>query len=126
MFLILAITSLFQKPIELLSLNGSSGSSGFIILPVKMQFIVLVTLYYVTTFLKKHQKSKNIYPQPFRPWPAAVSACKVHAQWKKKKEDSNEASQFLHSKTWPILINIMTYFEGLIGEIEAMLTTIKK
>ena len=45
---------------------------------------------------------------------------------KKKKEDSNEASQFLHSKTWPILINSMTHFEGLIGEIEAMLTTIRK
>ena len=39
------ITSIFQKPIEFLSLNGSSGSLGYVILPVKIQFIVWLVLF---------------------------------------------------------------------------------
>ena len=62
MFLFLMITSLFQKPIEILSLNGSSGSLAYVILPVKMQFIVWPVFYLVTSFLKKHQESKIFIP----------------------------------------------------------------
>ena len=72
MFLFLMITSLFNKPIEVLNLNGSSGSLGYVILPVKIQFIVWLVFYLVTSFLKRHQESKNVYSQPFRHWPAAV------------------------------------------------------
>ena len=56
------ITSLFQKPIEILSLNGSSGSLGYVILPVKMQFIVWLVFYLATSFLKRHQESKIFIP----------------------------------------------------------------
>ena len=64
------ITSLFQKSIEVLSLNGSSGSLGYAILPVKMQFIawlvfylkmqfiLWLVFYLVTSFLKRHHNSK--------------------------------------------------------------------
>ena len=45
MFLFLMITSLLQKPIEVLSLNASSGSLGYVILPVKMQFVVWIVLF---------------------------------------------------------------------------------
>ena len=41
------ITSLFQKLIEVLCLNGLSGSLGYIIPTVKMQFIACPTLYLV-------------------------------------------------------------------------------
>ena len=38
---------------------------------------------------------------------------KVHAEGKKKKkESSNEPWQSLHSKTWPILSNIMAHLIG--------------
>ena len=52
------ITSLFQKPIEVLNLDGSSGPFGYVILPVKMQFVVWLVFYLVTSFLKRHQESK--------------------------------------------------------------------
>ena len=35
-------------------------------------------------FPEKASRVKNFYSQPFRHWPAAVSACKVHAEGKKK------------------------------------------
>ena len=62
MFLFLMTTSLFQKPKEVLSLNGSSGSLDYVILPVKMQFIVWLVLYLITSFLKRHQESKSFIP----------------------------------------------------------------
>ena len=74
-------------------------------------------------FPEKASRVKNFYSQPFRHWPAAVSACKVHAEGKKKnKESSNEPCQSLHSKTWPILSNIMAHLKGSGEEIEVMLT----
>ena len=88
------ITSIFQKPTEVLSLNDSSGSLGYLILPVKIQFIAGLV------FPEKISRVKNFYSQPFRHWPSAVSACKVHAEEKKKKgESSNGSCQSLHSKT---------------------------
>ena len=88
-----------------------------------MQFIVCLAFYLVTSFLKRHQQSKNLYSQPFRHWPEAFSACKVRAEWKKKKkESSNEPCQSLHSKTWPILRNIMAHLNGSDEQIEVMLT----
>ena len=59
MFLFLMVTSLFQKPIEVLSLNGSDGSLGYVILPVKMHIFVWLVFYLVTSFLKRHQESKT-------------------------------------------------------------------
>ena len=77
------ITSLFQKPIEVLSLNGSSRSFGYVILPVKMQFIVWILFRH--KFPEKASRVKNFCSQPFRHWPAAVAASKVHAEGKEKK-----------------------------------------
>ena len=37
-------------------------------------------------FSEEASKVKNFYSQPFRHWPAAVSACKIHAERKKKKK----------------------------------------
>ena len=66
---------------------------------------------------------KKFYSQPFRHWPVTISACKVHAEGKKKKrKSSNELYQSLHSKTWPILSNIMAHLKGSGEEIEVMLT----
>ena len=62
MFLFLMITSLFNKPIEVLNLNGSSGSLGYVILPVKMQFVVWLVFYLIISFLKRYQESKNVIP----------------------------------------------------------------
>ena len=58
------ITSLFQKPTEALSLSGSSGSLGYDILLVKMQFIVWLVFYLVTRFLERHQGSNIFIPNP--------------------------------------------------------------
>ena len=58
------ITSLFQKPTEALSLNGSSGSLGYDILLVKMQFIVWLVFYLVTRFLERYQGSNIFIPNP--------------------------------------------------------------
>ena len=46
----------------------------------------------------------------------------------KNKESSNEPCQSLHSKTWPILSNIMAHLKGSGEEIEVMSTknSIKK
>ena len=41
---------------------------------------------------------------------------------RKKQESSNEPCQSLHSKTWPILSNIMAHLKGSGEEIEVMLT----
>ena len=41
---------------------------------------------------------------------------------KKNEESSNEPCQSLHSKTWPILINIMAHLKGSGEEIEVMST----
>ena len=60
--LFLMITSLFQKPTEVLNLNGSSGSLGYVILPVKMQFVVWLVFYLIISFLKRYQESKNVIP----------------------------------------------------------------
>ena len=96
MFLFLMITSIFQKPTEVLSLNGSDLFSYLVclILPVKIQLIAGLV------FPEKISRVKNFYSQPFRHWPSAVSACKVHTEGKKKKgESSNGSCQSLHSKT---------------------------
>ena len=74
-------------------------------------------------FPAKASRVQSFYSQPFKHWPAAVSACKVHAEGKKKnKQSSNEPCQSLHSKTWSILTNIMAHLKGSGEEIEVMLT----
>ena len=75
-------------------------------------------------FSEKTSRVKNFYSQPFRHWPAATSACKVHAEGKKnKKESSNEPCQSLDSKIWPILSNIMAHLKDSGQIIEVTLTT---
>ena len=58
-------------------------------------------------FPVKGSTVRNVYSQPFRHCPAAVSACKVDAEVKKeKKESSNEPCQSLHSKTCSIMAHL--------------------
>ena len=40
-------------------------------------------------FPEKASRVKSFYSQPLNHWPAAVSACKVHAEGKKKKKESS-------------------------------------
>ena len=117
------ITSPFQKPIEVLSLNGSSGSLAYVILPVKMQLIVWLVFYLVTSFLKRHQESKSFIPNLLDIGQQQSQPVKYMLKGrKKKKESSNEPCQSLHSKTWPVLSNIMAHLKGSGEEIEVMLT----
>ena len=119
MFLFLMITSFFQKSIEVLSQNGLSGSLGCVILPVKMQFIVWFVFYLVTSFLKRHQNSKNFIPNLLdisHPQPQPVK------YMLKGKKERKFWWASLHSKTWPILSNIMAHLKGSGEEIEVMLT----
>ena len=100
MFLSVMITSFFQKPIEVLSLNCSSDSLGYVIL--QDAFYCLACVLFGHNFPEKASRV-NFYSQPFRHWSAAVSAFKVHAEGKEKNEEySNEPCQSLHCKTWPI------------------------
>ena len=124
MFLFLMITSLFNKPIEVLNLNGSSGSLGYVILPVKMQFIVWLVFYLVTSFLKRHQESKNVIPRLLDIGQQQSEPVKYMLKGRKKrKKSSNEPCQSLHSKTWPILSNIMAHSKGSGEKIKVMLTS---
>ena len=78
------ITSLFQKLIEVLCLNGLSGSLGYTIPTVKMRFIVCPTLCLVIVSWEGI-KSQKIYSQTFKHWAAEVSPYKVPVEGKKKK-----------------------------------------
>ena len=123
MFLFMMVTSLFQKPIEVLILNGSSGFPLLYYSPCED---AVYSLGYVLLGHKSPEKAPRVkkkFSQPFRHWLAAVSACKVHAEAKKRqKKSSNESCQLLHGKTWPILSNIMTHLKGSGEDIEVMLT----
>ena len=44
--------------------NSSSSSLEYVILPVKMQLIVWLVFYLVTSFLKRHQESTNFITNP--------------------------------------------------------------
>ena len=78
------ITSFFQKPIEVLSLNCSSDSLGYVIL--QDAFYCLACVLFGHNFPEKASRV-NFYSQPFRHWSAAVSAFKVHAEGKKKMKN---------------------------------------
>ena len=43
-------------------------------------------------FPTKASRVKNIFPQPFRPWPSAVSYFRVHCEGKKRKIDPSHES----------------------------------
>ena len=105
------ITSLFQKPIEFLSLNGSSSSFGYS--PSEDAFYCLACLLFGHKFPEKASRVKrNQQPHPV----------KYMLKGKKKKESSNRLCQPLHSKAWPILSNIMAHLKGSGEEINVMLT----
>ena len=71
-------------------------------------------------FPGKASRVKNLYSQPFRHWPAAVSIFKIHVSGKKKK-NSNKPVQSLHSQTWPILDAVLSNMKGLVEEIDLMI-----
>ena len=71
-------------------------------------------------FPGKASRVKNLYSQPFRYWPAAVSIFKMHVLGK-KKENSNKPVQSLHSQTWPILDAVLSNMKGLVEEIDLMI-----
>ena len=55
-------------------------------------------------FPTKASRVKNLFSQPFRAWPSAVSYFKAHCEDKKKKIDpSHESVQSLNFSTWPKL-----------------------
>ena len=71
-------------------------------------------------FVGKKTRVKNIYSQPFRHWPAAVSIFKIHVSGK-KKENSNKAVQSLHSQIWSILGAVLSNMKGLVEGIDLMI-----
>ena len=101
----------------------SSGSLGYVIIQLKMQFIVWLVFYLVKSFPKRHQESKTFIPNLLEIGQQQSQPVKYMLKGrKKKKESSNEPCQSLHSKTWPILSNIMDHLKGSGEEIEVMLT----
>ena len=55
-------------------------------------------------FPTKASQVKNLFSQPFRAWPSAVSFFRAHYESKKKKIDcSPESVESLHFSTWPKL-----------------------
>ena len=64
-------------------------------------------------FPTKASRVKNLFSQPFRAWPSAVSYFKAHCEGKKKKIDpSHESVQSLHFSTWPKLEAIFSQIKG--------------
>ena len=90
------ITSLFQKRIEVLSLNVPSGSLGYVILPVKMKFIVWLVFYLVTSFLKRHQKSKTFIPNFLHIGQQQFQPVKYTLKGRKKKDCSDDPCRLKH------------------------------
>ena len=64
-------------------------------------------------FLTKASRLKNLFSQPFRAWPSAVSYFKAHCEGKKKKiNPSLESVQSLHFSTWARLETIFSQIKG--------------
>ena len=72
-------------------------------------------------FPTKASRVKNLFSQPFRAWPSAVSYFKAHCEGKKKKIDiSHEFVQSLHFSTWPKLEAIFSQIKGSSHEINLL------
>ena len=72
-------------------------------------------------FHTKASRIKNLFSQPFRAWPSAVSYFRAHCESKKKKiYPSNESVQSLHFSTWPKLEVIFSQFKGSSHEINLL------
>ena len=71
-------------------------------------------------FVGKTSRVKNLYSEPFRHWPSAVSIFKIHVSGK-KQEKSNKPLQSLYSQTWPILHAVLSNMKGLVEEIDLMI-----
>ena len=72
-------------------------------------------------FPTKASRVKNLFSQPFRAWPSAVSYFKAHCEGKKKKIDpSHESVQSLHFSTWPNLEAIFSHIKGSSHEINLL------
>ena len=84
----------FQKPSETFrnfsftETNGSFKSEWFKWFlwlhysPSEDAVYCLACILFHHEFPEKASRVKNVYSQPFRQWPAPVSACKVHAEGK--------------------------------------------
>ena len=69
-------------------------------------------------FPTKASRLKNLFSQPFRAWPSAVSYFKAHCEGKKKKiNPSLESVQSLHFSTWARLETIFSQIKGSSHEI---------
>ena len=72
-------------------------------------------------FPTKASRVKNLFSQPFRACPSAVSYFKAHCEVKKKKIDcSHESVQSLHFSTWPKLEAIFSQIKGSSHEINLL------
>ena len=72
-------------------------------------------------FPTKASRVKNLFSQPFRAWPSAVSYFRAHCEDKKKKIDlSHESVQSLQFSTWPELEAIYSQIKGWIHEINLL------
>ena len=72
-------------------------------------------------FPTKASRVKNLFSQPFRAWPSAVSYFKAHCEGKKKKIDpSHESIQSPHISTWPKLKAIFSEIKGSSHEINLL------
>ena len=72
-------------------------------------------------FPTKTSQVKNIFSQPFRVWPSAVSYFRAHCEGKKKKIDpSHELVQSLHFSAWPKLEAIHSQIKGSSHEINLL------
>ena len=84
---------------------------------------MLLTVYFVccsTISFQEKQKSgkvKNLYSQPFRHWPTAVSIFKMF-QIRKKKEKSNKPVPSLHNQTWSIFDDVLSKMKRLVEEVD--------
>ena len=64
---------------------------------------------------------KNLFSQPFRACPSAVSYFKAHCEGKKKKIDpSHESVQTFNFSTWPNLEAIFSQIKGSSHEINLL------
>ena len=69
-------------------------------------------------FPTKASRLKNLFSQPFRAWPSAVSYFKAHCEGKKKKiNPSLESVQSLYFSTWARLETIFSQIKGSSHEI---------
>ena len=89
--------------------------------PSEDAFYCLSCVLFGHDFPTKAFRIKNLFSQPFRAWPSAVSYFRAHCEGKKKKIDpSHESVQSLHFSTWPKLEAIYSQIKGSSHEINLL------